>query len=54
MPVYEYGCRKCGKHFAVTATIREHATRKVRCPKCDSGSVARQITSFFAQTSKKS
>lgn len=54
MPVYEYVCRKCGKKFALTLTISAHENKRARCPKCASASVARQITSFFAQTSKKS
>lgn len=54
MPVYEYVCRKCGKKFSVTMLISEHGKKTVRCPKCDSGDVAQQITSFFAQTAKKS
>jgi putative FmdB family regulatory protein len=54
MPEYQYACRKCGKNFRVTMLISEHGKKKVRCPKCDSGHVAQQITAFYAQTQKKS
>ena len=54
MPVYDYACRKCGKKFTVTMLISDHDKKKVRCPRCDSGNVAQQIGSFFAQTGKKS
>lgn len=54
MPVYEYLCRKCNKEFSLTVSIKEHDAKKARCPKCNSASVVRQFSSFFAQTSKKS
>ena len=54
MPVYDYGCLKCGKSFSLTMTITEHDTRKVRCPSCRSTRVRQALSSFFAQTSKKS
>lgn len=54
MPIYEYACRKCDKKFSLVMTIGEHETKKPRCPKCKSLSVARRITPFYAQTSKKS
>jgi len=54
MAVYEYACGKCGKRFAVTMTISERESRRVRCPKCDSLKVVGQVSVFYAQTSKKS
>ncbi len=54
MPVYPYRCKKCRKRFDVTMTVREHETRKVRCPKCKSTAVTQQVAGFFAQTSSKS
>lgn len=54
MPVYDYSCRKCGKKFSLTMTIGEYEKKKARCPKCGSLRVARRVSPFFAQTSKKS
>jgi len=54
MPEYDYSCLKCGKSFSLTMTITEHEARKVRCPSCRSTRVRQGLSSFFAQTSKKS
>jgi len=34
--------------------IKEHDTKKMKCPKCNSAKVTQLISGFFAQTSKKS
>jgi putative FmdB family regulatory protein len=37
MPVYEFECESCGKHFERTMTITEHdrlKERPVACPEC--------------------
>jgi putative FmdB family regulatory protein len=54
MPLYEYACRKCGEKFSQTLTIKEHDTKRVKCPKCQSGDVQKIIEPFFAKTSRKS
>ncbi len=54
MPTYEYRCEKCRKKFTLTMGIKEHDSKKTKCPKCGSAKVTQLITSFFAQTSKKS
>ena len=54
MPVYEYVCRKCGEKIAEVLTIKEHETKKVECPKCQSTEVDKIIEPFFAKTSRKS
>ena len=54
MPLYEYACRKCGEKFSETLTIKEHETKKIECPKCQSGEVEKIIEPFFAKTSRKS
>ena len=54
MPDYDYKCEKCRKKFSVTMSIAQHGTRRVKCPKCKSVRVAQVVTSFYAQTSKKS
>ena len=54
MPLYEYTCRKCGEKFSEVLTIKEHGTKKVRCPKCESEEVQRIIEPFFAKTARKS
>jgi putative FmdB family regulatory protein len=54
MPLYEYACRKCGKKFSEVLTIKEHDTKKVRCPKCQTKEVEKVIEPFFAKTARKS
>lgn len=54
MPTYEYFCSSCKKPFTVTMSISEYEKGKVKCPDCGKGRVKQQITSFVAQTSKKS
>ena len=53
MPLYEYVCRKCGEKFAEALTIKEHDTKKVRCPKCQSAELQKIIEPFFAKTARK-
>jgi len=55
MPEYEYVCSKCGKAFVVFFSFKElEAKPTVKCPECQSNQVKKQISGFFAQTSKKS
>ena len=55
MPEYDYVCTKCSKTFAVFMSFKElEAEPTVRCPHCKSDQVKKQITGFFAKTSKKS
>jgi putative FmdB family regulatory protein len=54
MPVYEYACRKCGEKFSEVMTMKEHETRKVLCPKCQSNDLEKIIEPFFAKTARKS
>jgi putative FmdB family regulatory protein len=55
MPEYDYLCNKCGKKFEVFFSISElDAMPAVKCPHCQSDQVKKQITGFFAKTSKKS
>jgi putative FmdB family regulatory protein len=53
MPLYEYVCRKCGKKFSQVLTVKEHDTRKVRCPKCQSQDLEKVVEPFFAKTASK-
>ena len=54
MPLYEYVCRKCGEKFSEVLTIKEHDTKKVQCPKCQSTELEKIIEPFFAKTARKS
>jgi putative FmdB family regulatory protein len=55
MPEYDYVCSNCGKEFAVFFSLKElEAKPIVKCPHCQSDQVRKQITGFFAKTSKKS
>lgn len=53
MPLYEYVCRKCHKKFGEVLTIKEHETKKLHCPKCQSADLEKVIEPFFAKTSSK-
>jgi putative FmdB family regulatory protein len=54
MPTYDYKCVNCGKKFSLVMTIRQHDSKKPKCPKCNSRKVKQQLASFFAITSDKS
>jgi putative FmdB family regulatory protein len=54
MPLYEYLCKKCDKHFTVTMTVSEHDKKRILCPDCKNAKVVPQFQSFFAKTSRKS
>lgn len=43
MPIYEYVCRDCKKHFEVLTTSSQN-TGPVKCPKCGSLNVAKTIS----------
>lgn len=53
MPLYEYICRKCHKKFGEVLTIKEHETKKLHCPKCQSTELDKVIEPFFAKTPSK-
>jgi putative FmdB family regulatory protein len=56
MPTYEFQCVKCRKRFelAYSVTEYERKAKKIKCPKCGSTRVGRQISAFEVKTSKKS
>jgi putative FmdB family regulatory protein len=57
MPKYEFQCEKCRKRFELTCSVTEYerqTKKKIKCPKCASVKVIRQISSFEVKTSKKS
>ena len=55
MPDYDYVCSKCGRVFSVYFSFKElEAKQTVICPQCQSDQVKKQITGFYAKTSKKS
>jgi putative FmdB family regulatory protein len=54
MTTYEYRCESCGEAFEQRESIAEHEAAKPKCPKCGSDEVARSVSAFYAQTSKKS
>lgn len=47
MPVYEYACKTCGKHFEITCHIDERE-QLARCPKCGSREVEPVLTASFS------
>lgn len=57
MPTYEFLCRKCEKPFERAYSLEEYdreMKKKIKCPKCKSTRVLRQISSVQVKTSKKS
>lgn len=44
MPIYEYECKKCAKHFEVLTTS-SHDEEAVQCPECRSLEVHKTISS---------
>ena len=45
MPIYEYKCDDCGKHYEQLRRMAD-ADRDVECPECRSARVRRQLSSF--------
>src|SRR5260370_40294376 len=54
MPVYEYHCDKCKRDVRVTLSISAHNKAKVACPRCGNKGLRPLVSTFFAQTSRKS
>jgi putative FmdB family regulatory protein len=54
MPYYEYRCAKCKKSFSEQLSFDEFDRKKVKCPKCGSQQVDRQVAPVQVKTSKKS
>lgn len=45
MPIYEYKCESCGKHYEQIRRMAD-ADSGLECPGCQSASVQRQLSSF--------
>jgi putative FmdB family regulatory protein len=57
MPTYEFLCQKCEESFERIYSLDEYekeTKKKIKCPKCASTSVVRQISAVQVKTSKKS
>ena len=57
MPGYEFLCRKCSQPFELLYSLGEYERahkNKLKCPKCHSTRVVRQISIFEVKTAKKS
>jgi putative FmdB family regulatory protein len=56
MPTYEFLCQKCNKSFEQIYSFDEYERKKksMKCPKCGSSKVVREISAFEVKTSKKS
>ena len=50
MPIYEYQCGDCGNEFSRLQSIGASADG-VRCPKCKSHEVERQLSTFASTSS---
>ena len=49
MPIYEYGCEKCGEQFSRLRPMRESDAR-AECPNCGHAEVERVLSNFAAVT----
>lgn len=53
MPLYEYGCRGCGKRFEVLQRIGANAS-EVACPGCGAVDVEKKFSTFASAMSPAS
>lgn len=53
MPIFEYLCSDCGKHFDILFKTREVA-EDVQCPTCASRTVKKKLSTFAASVSHSS
>jgi putative FmdB family regulatory protein len=49
MPIYEYACQACGRHFEKLV----HAQSTVACPACESPRVSRQLSVVGVRTGSR-
>jgi len=49
MPIYEYLCKDCGKHFEMLRSIKE-ADMPITCNSCQSDQTKRTLSLFYAQS----
>ena len=49
MPIYEYTCQDCGKHFETLRSMKD-ADAPIHCIQCDSQHTARQVSACYAQS----
>jgi putative FmdB family regulatory protein len=54
MPIYEFGCEGCGRTFDVVLHVADLDRERPKCPACGSDRVTRRVSTFYAQTSRKS
>jgi putative FmdB family regulatory protein len=54
MPAYEFKCHVCEKIFTLIMKIAELEGGKYSCPHCGTNETTQVLSSFFAQTSRKS
>lgn len=57
MATYEFLCERCKKPFELSYSLAEYQRaikKKIKCPKCKSMKVVRQISAIEVKTSKKS
>lgn len=45
MPMYEYRCADCGRHYEELRRMSE-ADKDLQCPECASKNVERQLSTF--------
>ncbi len=48
MPIFEYICKECGRHFEVLVM----GSRKAECPSCRSAKLEQQLSPFAVGPSK--
>jgi len=45
VPIYEYGCKKCGNTFELMRSLSDR-DKASKCPNCGSRAVARKLSMF--------
>ncbi len=53
MPLYEYVCKDCGKHFDALRSMND-ADKTISCRGCQSSNTSRALSVFFAQSDGRS
>ncbi len=55
MPVYDFYCRDCKKHFTAIMSVGEHDKQPAPCPTCGkTKAVSKELSSVTVHTTRKS
>ncbi len=54
MPTYVFQCMDCKRQFEIVMSVSKRGKAKLECPHCGGTRIHQLMTSFYAQTSRKS